>query len=128
MLAFRRRHHKEMATVLSDPHATERHITELYTKAVTQLVSDEAPVRFGGLYALERLAQDSPAHRQIIVNVICTYLRRPFSPKAPASKPESEVAKGQKEPGTEGEAGPDGIGRIWQQERQVRLTAQRILA
>ena len=104
MLAFRRQHHKEIATVLSDPDATE-HITELYTEAVAQLVSDEAPVRFGGLYALERLAQDSPAHRQTIVNVICAYLRRPFSPTAPASKPEPEVAKGQKEPGTEGESG-----------------------
>ena len=128
MPAFRRQHRTEIATVPSDPHATERRITELYTKAVAQLVSDEAPVRFGGLYALERLAQDSPAHRQIIVNVICAYLRRPFSPTAPAGKPEPEVAKGQKEPAAEDEAGPDGIGRTWQQERQVRLTAQRILA
>lgn len=128
MLAFRRRHDKETATVPSDPDATERRITELYTKAVAQLAGDEAPVRFGGLYALERLAQDSPVHRQIIVNVICAYLRMPFSPTAPASKPEPEVAEGQKEPGTEGEAGPDGMGGTWQQERQVRLTAQRILA
>jgi len=128
MPAFRRQHHKESATVPSDAHATERRITELYTNAVAQLVSDEAPVRFGGLYALERLAQDSPAHRQIIVNVICGYLRRPFSPTAPAGKPEPEVAKGQKEPAAEDEAGPDGTGRTWQQERQVRLTAQRILA
>ena len=128
MPAFRRQHHKESATVPSDAHATERRITELYTNAVAQLVSDEAPVRFGGLYALERLAQDSPAHRQIIVNVICGYLRRPFSPTAPAGKPEPEVAKGQKEPAAEDEARPDGIGRTWQQERQVRLTAQRILA
>ena len=52
----------------------------------------------------------------------------PFSPTAPASKPEPEAAEGQKEPGTEGEAGTDGIGGTWQAERQVRLTAQRILA
>ena len=85
-------------------------------------------VRFRGLYALERFAQDNPAHRQTIVDVICAYLRMPFSPTAPASKPEPEAAEGQKEPGPEGEAGTDGIGGTWQQERHVRLSAQRILA
>src|SRR5215472_15288680 len=128
MLAFRRQHHREIATVLRDFDATERHITELYAKAVEQLRSDEASVRSGGLYALERLAQDNSVDRQIIVNVICAYLRMPFSPTAPASKTEPEAAEGQKEPGSESEAGTDGIGCTWQQERQVRLTAQRILA
>jgi hypothetical protein len=88
MLAFRRQHHQEVATVLTDRDATERRITELYTKAVEQLGSDKAPVRLGGLYALERLAQDNLAHRQTIVNVICAYLRMPYSPTAPASKAE----------------------------------------
>ena len=127
MLAFRRRH-EEIAIVLSDFDATERRITELYTKAVEQLGSDQASVRSGGLCALERLAQDNPAHRQAIVNVICAYLRMPFSPTAPASKPEPEAGEGQKEPGTESETGTAGIGDTWQQERRVRLTAQRILA
>ena len=128
MHTFRRRHHQEIATVLSDLDATEPRITEPYTKAVEQLGSDEAPVRFGGLYALERLAQDNPAHRQTIVNVICAYLRMPFFRTAPASKPEPEAAEGENEPGTECEALTDGIGGAWQQERQVRLTAQRIIA
>jgi hypothetical protein len=86
-LAFRRQHHQEVATDLTDRDATERRITELYIKAVEQLGSDKAPVRLGGLYALERLAQDNPAHRQTIVNVICAYLRMPFS--APGSGPEA---------------------------------------
>ncbi len=64
MLAFRRQHHQEIATVLTDRDATERRITELYTKAVEQLGSDKAPVRLGGLYALERLAQDRQAVRR----------------------------------------------------------------
>ena len=128
MLAFRRQHSREITTVLSDFDATGRHITELYTKAVEQLGSDKVQVRFGGLYALEQLAQDNPAYRQAIVNVICAYLRMPFSPTAPASKPEPEAAEGQKEPGAESETEADGIGGTWQQERQVRLTAQRILA
>jgi Pentapeptide repeats (9 copies) len=128
MLAFRRQHHQEIATDLTDRDATERRITELYTKAVEQLGSDKAPVRLGGLYALERLAQDNPAHRQIIVNVICAYLRMPFSPAAPAWKPAPEATEGPKEPGTETESGVDASGSGWRQELEVRLTAQRILA
>ena len=127
MLAFRRRH-EEIAVVLSDFDATERRITELYTKAVEQLGSNQASVRSGGLRALELLAQDNPAHRQAIVNVICAYLRMPFSPTAPASKPEPGAGEGQNEPGTESETGTAGIGDTWRQERRVRLTAQRILA
>ena len=115
MLAFRRQHHQEIATDLTDRDATERRITELYTKAVEQLGSDKAPVRLGGLYALERLAQDNPAQRQTIVNVICAYLRMPFALTAPSEYPDLKSAD---EP----------PGDIWQQERQVRLTAQRILA
>ena len=114
MLAFRRQHHQEIATDLTDRDATERRITELYTKAVEQLGNDKAPVRFGGLYALERLAQDNPAQRQTIVNVICAYLRMPFASEAPGEEPDLKAA--------------EVPGDIWQQERQVRLTAQRILA
>ncbi|MGV9363025.1 pentapeptide repeat-containing protein [Amycolatopsis sp. NPDC003731] len=56
----------------------ERRVTELYTKAVEQMGSEKAPVRLGGLYALERLGQDNPKQRQTIVNVLCAYLRMPF--------------------------------------------------
>ncbi len=107
ILAFRRQHHQEIATVLTDLDATERRITELYTKAVEQLGSDKAPVRLGGLYALERLAQDNPAHRQTIVNVICAYLRMPFPPTTPTSKskPEAnEVPAAKTETSTSGSA------------------------
>ena len=113
--------------MLGDFDATGQHITELCTRAVEQLGSDKVQVRFGGLYALERLAQDNPAYRQAIVNVMCAYLRMPFSPTAPASKPESAAADGRKEPVAESETEADGIGLTWQEERQVRLTAQRIL-
>jgi hypothetical protein len=128
MLAFRRQHHQEIATDLTDRDATERRITELYTKAVEQLGSDKAPVRLGGLYALERLAQDNHAHRQTIVNVICAYLRMPFSATAPASTPGPKAAEAPELPATETETRTGQIGDTWQQERQVRLTAQRILA
>ncbi|MCK2243953.1 MULTISPECIES: pentapeptide repeat-containing protein [unclassified Crossiella] len=76
--------------------AAEKRITELYTKAADQLGSDKAPVRLAGLYALERLGEGNPDHRQTVVNLFCAYLRMPY------------------------ESG--------EEERQVRLTAQRILA
>ena len=127
MLAFRRQHHQEIATDLTDRDATERRITELYTKAVEQLGSDKAPVRLGGLYALERLAQDNPAHRQTIVNVICAYLRMPFSADGAGQQAGGRRGPGQS-PAPRLKRSTDGIGDTWQQERQVRLTAQRILA
>ena len=82
LLAFRRQQHHEVVTEQTDYDAGERRITELYTRAVEQLGSHEAPVRLGGLYALERLGQDNPSHRQTIVNVICAYLRMPYTPPA----------------------------------------------
>jgi hypothetical protein len=70
--------HKVAADTRHD--ATERRITDLYTKAADQLGSDKAPVRLAGLYALERLAQDNPEHQQTIVNLVCAYLRMPYRP------------------------------------------------
>ena len=127
MLAFRRQHHQEIATLLTDQDATQRRITELYTKAVEQLGNDKAPVRLGGLYALERLAQDNPTQRQTIVNVICAYLRMPFPP-APDSTATPGLDEQAAATNTQTKATPGEAGNTWQQERQVRLTAQRILS
>ncbi|MFD2415015.1 pentapeptide repeat-containing protein [Amycolatopsis pigmentata] len=89
-------------------NAVERRITELYTKSVEQLGSDKAPVRLGGLYALERLAQDNEHQRQTIVNVLCAYLRMPYRQHEPKDlDPLTNDAH--------------------LQEREVRLTAQRLL-
>jgi len=60
MLALRRQHHQEIATALTDRDATERRITGLYTRAAEQLGNDKAPVRLGGLYALEGSLRTTP--------------------------------------------------------------------
>jgi uncharacterized protein YjbI with pentapeptide repeats len=116
LLAFRRQHHAEATAASIDYDASEKRITELYTNAVEQLGSDRAPVRLGGLYALERLAQGNPDHRQVVVDVLCAYLRMPYTPPdedaAPIGPPPGEPAT---------TADP-------REEQQVRLTAQRILA
>jgi hypothetical protein len=143
MLAFRRQRHQELvahvtaeqtdrnaelAEKIADRNrhdATERRVTELYTKAGEQLGHDKAAVRLAGLYALERLAQDNPDHRQTIVNVICAYLRMPYTlPDRPGSGPASTAPPSavastdetRQDPRQEAEG-----------ERQVRLTAQTIL-
>lgn len=87
--------------------AIERRITELYTKAVEQLGSDQAPVRLGGLYALERLAQGNESQRQTIVNVFCAYLRMPVD--LPGDRADNAEYRNRVE------------------EREVRLAAQAIL-
>ncbi|WP_433258503.1 pentapeptide repeat-containing protein [Streptosporangium sp. CA-135522] len=159
MLAFRRQRHQEHAAHVTaylaernaalaeqvaehaKHDATERRVTDLYTKAVEQLGHAGAAVRLGGLYALERLAQDNPGHRQTIVNVICAYLRMPYTPPEPAPAPDPEQERTAAlraarrryqaaragfplpaEPAPRQEAG-DREGEL-----QVRLTAQRILA
>lgn len=91
----------------SEADANERRITELYTRAVDQLGSDKAVVRLAGLYAMERLAQGNSENRQTIVDVLCGYLRMPFSI--------GNLDSGSDSPGHD------------VPELQVRLTAQRIL-
>jgi pentapeptide repeat protein len=99
--------HRERVAAAAEADAGERRITELYAKAADQLGSDRAPVRLAGMYSLERLAQNNPALRQTVVNVLCAYLRMPY-----------ELAVGR-----EVESSFDR-----QQELQVRLTAQRVLS
>jgi hypothetical protein len=99
---------------------------ELYAKAIEQLGHEKAPVRLGALYSLERLAQDKPERRAVIVDVICAYLRMPFSPTAPG-EPDGKVASHPAKR-TETESRINETDDTWRQERQVRLTVQRILA
>jgi len=67
--------HKERASVDASHDAAERRITEQYVQASEQLGSDRTAVRLAGVYAFERLAQDSPSLRQVVVDLLCAYLR-----------------------------------------------------
>ncbi|WP_246017453.1 pentapeptide repeat-containing protein [Micromonospora pisi] len=122
VLAFRRQQLAERTQQATEYDAGEKRVTELYVKAADQLGSDKAPVRLAGLYALERLAQDNPIHRQSIVEVICAYLRMPYTP--PDTKPTTDDPA----PATTDDTGPHNASVDPREERQVRLAAQRILA
>ncbi|MGC4808620.1 pentapeptide repeat-containing protein [Micromonospora sp. DT233] len=133
LLAFRRQQLAERTQQATEYDAGEKRVTELYVKAADQLGSDKAPVRLAGLYALERLAQDNPAHRQSIVEVICAYLRMPYTPPIdqPALTPTAPPPADGAAPATVPTAAPadsDKPAVDPREERQVRLAAQRILA
>lgn len=76
--------------------AEQGHITDRYTKAIEQLgaVTDEKPnieVRLGAIYALERIARDSPRDHWTIMEVLTAYVRQNAS--APAVEPTEEENK-----------------------------------
>ncbi|MCE7009439.1 pentapeptide repeat-containing protein [Kibdelosporangium philippinense] len=122
---------KEQVQLHAEQDAAERRITELYLKAVDQLGSDKAPVRLAALHALERVGQGNPAQRQTIVDVICAYLRMPYSPPTTTTSPRR---LGYRRPIRPGHPLPARRPMVSvpvadqpRQEREVRLTAQRIL-
>lgn len=53
----------------------EGHMTDRYTKAVSQLGDESSPVRIGGVYALERIAKDSTKDRTTIIYVLGAFIR-----------------------------------------------------
>jgi hypothetical protein len=50
-------------------------VTDRYTKAIEQLGSDKLDVRIGGIYALERIAHDSPRDHPTIMEVLAAFIR-----------------------------------------------------
>jgi hypothetical protein len=69
--------------------AREGQITERFTRAIDQLGHDHLDVRLGGIYALERIARDSPADRATIGEVLTAFVRShaPWPPACPTSPP-----------------------------------------
>ncbi len=108
--------------------AEQRRITEQYMKAVEQLGHEKAPVRLGGLYALDRLGRNHPEQRQVIAEVWCAYLRRRYAPPAAILAEEAARETGAAE---EGDAPPGrAAGAVEAEaadEYEVRMTAQRLL-
>jgi hypothetical protein len=81
-----------------------------YLRAIDQLGSGQEPVRIGALHVLSRLGQNNPSLRQSIMEVICAYLRMPYS--GPDEGPAPDLA----------------VQASLRKELQVRLTAQSVVA
>jgi hypothetical protein len=50
-------------------------ITDRYNAAITNLGSSSVDVRLGGIYALQRMMQDSPRDQPTVVAVLCAFVR-----------------------------------------------------
>jgi uncharacterized protein YjbI with pentapeptide repeats len=50
-------------------------VTDRYIRAIEQLGSDKLDVRIGGIYALERIAGDSPRDHQTVIEVLAAFAR-----------------------------------------------------
>jgi Pentapeptide repeats (8 copies) len=72
----------------------EGQITERFTRAIDQLGNDKGQldVTLGGIYALERIAKDSPADRATIVEILTAYVRREAAWPPRAADPVAEAA------------------------------------
>ena len=64
-------------------------LNERYQKGAEMLGSEVLSVRLGGIYALQRLAEENPEQYHVpIIQLFCTFARNP--PKSKESKPENQ--------------------------------------
>jgi len=78
---------KTAALTLRAVELTEQgQVTDRYTKAIDQLGSGKLDVRIGGIYALERIARDSPRDHPTVMEVLAAFIRdhsrEPWPPPA----------------------------------------------
>jgi hypothetical protein len=76
VVAYRRQRLHEQA----DRRETGKLFTDRFIAASAQLGHDSAAVRLAGAYAMAELADDSPDHLHTCVDVLCAYLRLPYTP------------------------------------------------
>lgn len=108
------RHELERSTNEQD---RERIADERFARAVELLGHDADQVRVGALHALTGLARSRPSSTQSVLDVLCSYLRRPFD------HPEyAQVRTEEKRPQWTAEEERDA-----DRERQVRRAAQRLI-
>ncbi|UMP03129.1 pentapeptide repeat-containing protein [Amycolatopsis sp. EV170708-02-1] len=89
---------------------------ERFAKAVELLGHDADQVRVGALHALAGLARGRELYRQTVLDILCSYLRRPFD--HPRYKDTAKRA---------GNTAPEEGSAEEDQELQVRQTAQRLI-
>lgn len=55
--------------------ANNKHITDQFSQAIAYLASDKMEIRLGGIYALERIGQDSPTEYWMTIEVLTAFVR-----------------------------------------------------
>jgi hypothetical protein len=92
----------------------EGHITDRYAKAIELLGSDKLEGRIGGVYALKRLAKDSPERdSSTILEVLCAYVRvhAPLPPRDPPPHAPGDAEETKPHPDTDVQAALTALGR-----------------
>jgi hypothetical protein len=69
--------------------AQQGQVTERFTRAIDQLGNENLDVRLGGIYALERIARDSPDDQATIGEILTAYIRThaPWPPRLDGQPP-----------------------------------------
>jgi uncharacterized protein YjbI with pentapeptide repeats len=71
----------------------EGQITDRFNAAVENVGSDSLDVRLGGIYALQRIMQDSERDQPTVINVLSAYVSAHATrPKSPQTGPPSDIA------------------------------------
>jgi hypothetical protein len=109
----RRRTDEARHELESDKAADER-----FARSVELLGNEADQVRVGALHALAWLADSTPRYKQTVLDVLCAYLRRPFTHPSYTRRADDPDQVTTDDPSDSLEA---------DQERQVRLTAQRLI-
>jgi hypothetical protein len=102
----------------------ERVSDERFAKAVELLGNEADQVRLGALHVLAGVADSRPSYTQTVLDVLCSYLRRPFAHPSYQTRPDNPD-QAAIEPDATWSA--DQIA-VADRERQVRLTAHRLIA
>lgn len=95
----------------------ERVSDERFAKAIELLGNEADQVRLGALHVLAGVAESRPSYTQTVLDVLCSYLRRPFMHPSYQARPD--------DPDQATVAQPDDVA---DRERQVRITAHRLIA
>jgi hypothetical protein len=88
---------------------------ERFARSVELLGNDAEQVRVGALHSLAWLAGSNPRYKQTVLDILCAYLRRPFDHPELRDEPAGPDVAAQSAPEAD-------------REREVRLTAQRLIA
>ena len=73
--------------------AQQGQFTERFSRAAEHLGSGQLPVRLGGIYALWRLAQDSPERDVVpVIDILCAFVRDPPPAEPPQTGPSTTTA------------------------------------
>jgi hypothetical protein len=102
----------------------DRVTNERFARSIEMLGNEADQVRLGAMHALAGLARATPSYTQTVVDVLCAYLRRPFFHRAYEGT-DHDIGRNDFADPTGSRVSAEDAAE--DRERQVRLTAQRVL-